>query len=157
MLKKIKKNQTGITLIELLVVITILGILATVIVSGGLLKAPEKAKRGVALTNISVFEGALERFAFDVGRFPTTEEGLQALFTAPETDTEDWDGPYIKKPRFLDPWKEPYVYRGETDRPNYYYEIASKGPDKEEGTEDDITSFDVEEEETGAGEMVETF
>ena len=155
MLKKIKGNQTGITLIELLVVITILGILATVVVSGGLLRAPEKAKRGVALTNISVFEGALERFAFDVGRFPSTEEGLQALFTAPET-AEEWDGPYVKKPRFLDPWKEPYIYRGETDRPNYHYEIISKGPDREEGTEDDIASFDTEEEE-GAEEMVETF
>jgi len=155
MLKKNPKNQTGITLIELLVVITILGILATVIVGSGLFKNIGRAKEGVARVNIAELKGALGRYAAHVGRYPSDEEGLQALFFEPE-NVEGWDGKYIEDPNFNDPWGEPYVYRSPTDRPNYEYEIISKGADGEEGTEDDITSFYAEAEE-GAEAMAEGF
>lgn len=141
MLKRIVVNRTGNTLIKSLVVIAIWGILATIVGCDLFIppkKRVEKAKKRVAALNIRVFRSALERYAADVGNYPTTEEGLQALFAKPET-ADGWDGPYVKKPRFLDPWKEPYIYRSPIDRPNYYYELMSKGPDREEGTEDDIS------------------
>ncbi len=150
--KIIKGNQTGITLIELLVVITILGILATVIVGSGLFKNIGKARDSVASVNISEFKGALGRFAADVGRYPSTEEGLRSLFFEPE-NAEGWDGKYIEDPNFLDPWKQEYIYRSPTDRPNYEYEIISVGGDGEESTEDDITSFYVDEEGEAEGSV----
>jgi len=144
MLNKIREDQTGITLIELLVVITILGILATAVVTSGIMKAPGKAKIGVAVTSIGSFEASLNHYAIDVGNYPTTEEGLEALWTAPD-DADGWDGPYVQKPQFTDPWKNPYIYQSPSDRPGYEYEIISMGPDGKENTEDDINSW-VEEE-----------
>jgi len=94
----------------------------------------------VALINIREFEGALQRLAAHVGRYPTTEEGLQALHAAPD-NMDGWDGKYIEDPNFNDPWGEPYIYRSPTDRPNLDYEIISKGTDGKEGTEDDITNW----------------
>jgi general secretion pathway protein G len=144
MFKKIREEQSGITLIELLVVITILGILATAVVTSGIMRAPGKAKIGVATTSIQSFEASLNHYAIDVGNYPTTEEGLESLWTAPD-EADGWDGPYVQKPQFTDPWKNPYVYRSPSDRPGYEYEIVSMGPDGKEATEDDITSW-VEEE-----------
>ncbi|HIE25978.1 TPA: type II secretion system protein GspG [Candidatus Poribacteria bacterium] len=143
--KKIREDQRGITLIELLVVITILGILATAVVTSGIMKAPGKAKVGVAMTSIQSFEASLNHYAIDVGNYPSTEEGLEALWQAPD-EADGWDGPYVQKPQFIDPWKNPYIYRSPSERPGYEYEIVSMGPDGKEGTEDDITSW-VEEEE----------
>lgn len=150
MLKKIREDQSGITLIELLVVITILGILATAIVTSGVLKAPEKAKKGVAKTSIEALESALDRYAADVGDYPATEEGLAALWEEPD-NVDGWDGPYVKKPQFTDPWKNDYIYRSPTDRPGYVYEIIAVGKDKQEGTEDDIVSW-IEATEGAGGE-----
>ncbi|MBM3239337.1 type II secretion system protein GspG [Candidatus Poribacteria bacterium] len=144
MLKKIRDDQAGITLIELLVVITILGILATAVVTSGIMKAPGKAKVGVAVTSIASFETSLDFYMKDVDHYPSTEEGLEALWKAPD-GADEWDGPYVKKPQFTDPWKNPYIYRSPSDRPGYYYEIISMGPDGKEGTEDDITSWMEEE------------
>ena len=146
MLTKIREDPTGFTLIELLVVITILGILATAVVTSGIMKAPGKAKIGVAVTSIQSFESALDNYAIDVGNYPSTEEGLEALWQAPD-EADGWDGPYVKKPQFTDPWKNLYIYRSPSERPGYEYEIVSMGPDKKEATEDDINSW-VEEETT---------
>jgi general secretion pathway protein G len=146
MLKKIRDDQAGITLIELLVVITILGILATAVVTSGIMKAPGKAKVGVATTSIQSFEAALNHYAIDVGNYPSTEENLEALWQAPD-DADGWDGPYVQKPQFTDPWKNHYIYRSPSERPGYEYEIVSMGPDGKEGTEDDLNSW-VEEETT---------
>jgi len=110
------------------------------ILGGSLLRKSEGTKKKLTVTSIAAFEDALERYKLDVGRYPSTEEGLQALFTAPKM-ASDWDGPYIEKPSFFDPWRESYIYRSTTDRPGWNYEIVSKGPDKVEGTEDDITNY----------------
>lgn len=109
------------------------------ILGASLLKKSDGTKRKLAVTSISAFEDALERYRLDTGRYPTTEEGLPALFTAPKT-ASGWDGPYIEKPSFLDPWREPYIYRSSIDRPGWNYDIFSTGPDKLEATEDDVTN-----------------
>lgn len=100
----------------------------------------ESTKMDVATTSIQSFEAALDHYAIDVGNYPSTKEGLLSLWTKPN-DADGWDGPYIQKPIFLDPWKNPYIYRYPSDRLGYEYEIFSMGPDGKEGTEDDITSW----------------
>jgi len=122
-----------------LVALIVVGVVIAIVGSSLLIKS-EETKKKLTVTSISEFEKTLEQYALDVGRYPTTDEGLQALLTAPKT-ANGWDGPYIEKPCFFDLWKEPYLYRSPTDRPGWDYEIISKGPDKIEGTEDDITSY----------------
>ncbi|MBC8233235.1 type II secretion system major pseudopilin GspG [bacterium] len=140
MLKKIREDQTGITLIELLVVITILGILATAAVTSGIMKWPGKARIASAGTSIESFKTALNLYSIDVGNYPSTEEGLEALWQAPD-DADGWDGPYVGDPQFTDPWNNPYIYQSPSERPGYEYEIISMGSDGKENTEDDITSW----------------
>src|SRR5437868_2191292 len=94
-----KKN--GFTLIELLVVILILAILAALIVPN-MLGHADDAKRAKAAADVSELAGALTRFRMDNDRYPSTEEGLPALVTAP-SDANSWRGPYILKLP-TDPW-----------------------------------------------------
>ena len=110
----------------------------------GLRESLESKKIDVATTSIQSFEASLNHYAIDVGNYPSTKEGLLSLWTKPN-DADGWDGPYIQKPIFLDPWKNPYIYRSPSDRPGYEYEISSMGPDGKETTEDDITSWIIEE------------
>lgn len=133
------RSSTGFTLIEIMLVVVIIGILAAVIgpkLTGRARSAQEEATR----SSIKGMDTALGMFEVKAGRFPTTEEGLQALISRPSDLTEDqWDGPYLKETTLpLDPWKEEFVYRspGEDGKD---YDLFSKGPDKQEGTADDIT------------------
>jgi general secretion pathway protein G len=89
---------------------------------------------------------SLVRYRIDLGDYPSTAEGLEALATAPAARAERWKGPYIeakgnKLP--LDPWGEPYQYRypGTHNKATGGYDLFSKGPDKVEGTEDDIGNW----------------
>ena len=68
-------------------------------------------------------------YKLDNGRFPSTEEGLQALFTQP-SGTPHWAGPYFKpKSVPLDPWKKPFTYRIPSTRPEQDYDLCSNGPE----------------------------
>src|SRR5881409_2394086 len=100
-----KKNHSGITLIELLVVMVIIAMFAT-IVGQRLFRNVEKARQTTAKAQISEFESVLDAFRLDVGRYPTTEEGLQSLRARPGS-LERWDGPYLRKDVQLDPWQRP--------------------------------------------------
>jgi len=80
---------------------------------------------------------ALQRFEIDAERFPTNEEGLNALLVRP-ANTSNWNGPYfIKRP--IDPWGNPYQYRTPGTGENKDFDLWSMGPDGKSGTEDDIT------------------
>src|SRR6266699_956918 len=92
---KTKRRDNGITLIELLVVMVIIAMFAT-LVGQRLFRNVEKARQTQAKAQISEFESVLDTFRLDVGRHPTTEEGLQALRARPGT-LERWDGPYLRK------------------------------------------------------------
>ncbi len=128
---KTKRGDRGITLIELLVVMVIIAMFAT-LVGQRLFRNVERARETQAKAQISEFESVLDTFRLDVGRYPTTEEGLQAMRTRPGT-LERWDGPYLRKDVPLDPWQHPYVYRFPGQHGDY--DLLSLGADGQEGGE----------------------
>ncbi|MGA7816711.1 type II secretion system major pseudopilin GspG [Caballeronia sp.] len=99
----------GFTLLELLVVLLIIGMLAA-IVGPRYFAQLGKSQATVARVQIDVFTKSIDNFRLDVGRFPTAEEGLNALVVKP-ADVDNWTGPYLKKGVPLDPWGHPYVYQ----------------------------------------------
>jgi general secretion pathway protein G len=103
------RRSRGFTLLELLVVVVIIGILAGY-VGPRYFAQIGKSERQATLAQIDAFEKALDQYRLDVGRFPTTEQGLAALNTAPAGVTK-WRGPYLKKTVPADPWGNPYLYR----------------------------------------------
>lgn len=120
----------GFTLVELLVVLAILALLAG-IVGPKVLGQLGGAKAKTAAVQISDLEKTLELFKLDVGRYPTPEEGLDALVKKPP-NAAAWTGPYLKGAVPLDPWSHPYVYKpgaGGT------FEILSLGADGAPGGE----------------------
>src|SRR5262245_62571159 len=101
-------DERGFTLIELLVVMVIIGLLGALVVPR-LFKNVGKSKITAAKAQIAAFETALGAYKLDVGTFPSTEEGLQALRTKPASATR-WDGPYLTKEIPCDTWGNPYVF-----------------------------------------------
>ncbi len=104
----LQQLRRAFTLIELLVVILILAVLAAMIVPQ-YFKRVDDAKRTRALADISELSKLIQTFRMDTGRYPATEEGLEALRTDPG-DTTSWKGPYTTNPIPLDPWGSEYVY-----------------------------------------------
>jgi len=107
-------RQGGFTLMELLVVLVILGLLGA-LVGPRLFAQLDRSKVRTAETQIHMLKSALDTMRLDIGRYPTAEEGLQLLVTAP-TDPQLrllWHGPYLENQVPLDPWNKPYLYRPE--------------------------------------------
>ncbi|MBI4826879.1 MAG: type II secretion system major pseudopilin GspG [Nitrospirae bacterium] len=124
----------GFTLLELMVVMVILGLLGAIVLPRFMGKIGQ-AKNKAAATQISYFEIALDSFYLDVGRYPSTSEGLSSLITAPGGIPE-WNGPYLKKAEVpSDPWKNPYHYISPGSHGDY--DIYSYGADATEGGEGD--------------------
>lgn len=147
MLNYVTKNR-GFTLIELMVVIVILGILATLIVPR-IMDRPGQAKQLKAKIQIESLETALKLYKLDNGAYPTTEEGLQALVSAPASDESMKNyrkGGYLEKgvvPK--DPWNGEYVYLSPGSHGNY--DLISYGKDGVpggDGENKDVSSWDVE-------------
>jgi general secretion pathway protein G len=129
------------TLLEILVVLAIIGLLA-----------------GLAITNVDKLFGgaqqqaadiyvnqsmktALTTYRIQIGDYPSTAEGLQALLTPPQNKASQWRGPYVEKLQ-LDPWKHPYQYAYPGTHNKGSYDLWSTGPDGENGTGDDIGNWD---------------
>ncbi|MBI4474838.1 MAG: type II secretion system major pseudopilin GspG [Acidobacteria bacterium] len=127
------KDQAGITLIELLVVMVIIALFAT-IVGSRVGRSVDKAKQVAAKSQISEFESVLDQFRLDVGRYPSNEEGLQALRVRP-ANVANWDGPYLRKDVPLDPWNHAYAYRFPGTHGDF--DLLSFGADGQEGGEGD--------------------
>jgi general secretion pathway protein G len=137
---KRNKQQRGITLIELLVVMVIIAMFAT-IVGQRLFRNVEKARQTTAKAQIGEFESVLDAYKLDVGRYPTNEEGLQALRTRPGS-VERWDGPYLRKDVPMDPWQRPYVYRFPGQHGDYdLYSLGADGQEGGEGESADVTNW----------------
>ncbi len=126
-----RKRERGITLIELVVVMTIIALFAT-LVGGRLFRNVDKARVTQAKTQIAELESMLDLYRLDTGRYPTTEEGLQALRLKPP-NVEAWDGPYLKKDVPMDPWNHAYVYRFPGQHGDY--DLLAYGSDGQEGGE----------------------
>ena len=120
----------GFTLLELLVVIVIIGLLAAY-VGPKYFSQLGKSEVTIAKAQIEAFEKSLDTYRLDVGRYPSTEEGMAALMAAPPTAGIKWNGPYLKKGVPQDPWGQPYQYRSPGSKGEY--EIVSLGRDGQPG------------------------
>ena len=124
------RGARGFTLLELLVVIVIIGLLAAY-VGPKYFAQLGKSEVTVAKAQIEAFEKSLDTYRLDVGRYPTTEEGLGALLVAPPAAGTRWNGPYLKKAVPLDPWGHAYQYRAPGSKGEY--DIVSMGKDGQPG------------------------
>ena len=132
MTDRIRCDDSGFTLLELLIVIAILGllgVLGTVQLTGYL----SVAKSDTARLQLDQLSTALDLFRVDIGRLPTTEEGLNALLAKPAAETR-WRGPYLRKAESLnDPWGRPFGYKRPGDHGEY--DLMSFGADGRPGGE----------------------
>jgi len=124
--------QRGMTLIEIRVVLVLIAVVMGV-VGGNFIGKGEKAKADAARIEIGQIAQALDLYKLEVGRYPTTQEGLQALVQAP-AGASNWNGPYWKKSSVpKDPWGNEYKYASPGSTAPY--EIVSLGADGKEGGE----------------------
>jgi len=135
------RNQRGLTMIEIMVVMIIIGLLAA-LVAPRMFGKLGKAKTNAAFAQIEMLGTALDSYRLDVGRYPTTAEGLEALLS-PVSGAEEWNGPYLKKSEIpQDPWNVDYIYQSPGSHGDY--DLFSLGADKAEGGEgenQDIVSW----------------
>lgn len=130
--RKVQRAQGGFTLMELLAVIVIIGVLAATIGSR-FLGQTEGAKAGVAKAEMSQMVQALDLFKLEIGRYPSSQEGLEGLIKNP-SGLPNWNGPYLRKDNIKDPWMNDYKYTtpGPSNTP---FELKSLGADGKEGGE----------------------
>jgi general secretion pathway protein G len=134
-----ESEQKGFTLVEMLVVMVILALIAA-LVGPRLFPKLGKGKQSAAKAQIELLGQTLDHFRLDVGRYPTTQEGLNVLLV--NSGIENWDGPYLKKDVPNDPWGKPYHYQcpgthGEYDLFSYGRDDAAGG----EGEDQDVVSW----------------
>jgi len=141
--RRLRSDQRGFTLIELLVVVIILGLLAA-LVGPRFFGRVGQSKQAAARVQIELLGSALDQFKLDTGRYPATQEGLQALQANPG-NVNGWEGPYLKKDVPADPWGNPYQYKSPGDHGEY--DLWSYGSDRSpggDGEASDIMSWGSE-------------
>ncbi len=135
-------RRRGFTLVEILVVITIVVLLAGLAITN-LNKVLGNSQADVARLFVNQsLKTALVTYRLNLGSYPTTDEGLQALITAPSAKADRWRGPYIEGNKIpLDPWSQPYMYRYPGVHNKDGYDLWSMGPDQKDQTDDDIGNW----------------
>lgn len=138
---KIGGPRKAFTLLEIMVVLAIIGLLVGLAVAS-LDKIYLQARISAAELFVrQSIKLPLQSYRWNMGDFPSTGEGFQALVSPPAGKADRWRGPYLEGGKLpLDPWGEPYQYRCPGTHKNEY-DIWSKGPDKADGTDDDIVNW----------------
>jgi general secretion pathway protein G len=131
-----KQRQSGFTMIELLVVLVILGMLAG-LVGPRLFGKLDSSKVGTTQTQIKMLKGALQTYRLDIGDFPETQDGLEALVRRPKNGraAKRWKGPYLDDEVPLDPWDNPFKY-AKSPSGLQEFTLYSLGGDGEPGGEE---------------------
>jgi len=142
--RRLRRAAAAFTLLEIMVVLAIIGLLAGLAITN-----VDKIFGGAKISTAQIFvrqsmQTALTTYRITVGDYPSTEEGLHALFAAPANKADRWRGPYVAEGTtypLLDPWNEPYQYRYPGTHNKTSYDLWSKGPDHTDGTDDDIGNW----------------
>lgn len=123
-------------------VIVVIGILAT-LVAPNVFRHVSSAKLATARSQIQMLSAALDAYRLDNGRYPSTRQGLEALWNEPTIPPRpaNWRGPYIRKAVPLDPWQNPYIYRSPAQESRWGYDLISYGADGEPGGEGDAADI----------------
>ena len=130
-----RARERGFTLMEMLVVLVVIGLIAAVAIPQ-VMRLLESAKHKAARIQLETVSQSLNYYQLDIGGYPTTEQGLKALWQAPGQN-DAWNGPYVRQERqLLDPWGHAFIYRSPGQSGDY--DLVSLGSDgKEGGTGDD--------------------
>ena len=144
---RLVRRRSGFTLIEILVVIAVISVLAA-LVAPNVFRHVGSAKDAAAKSQIEMLGAALDAYRLDNGRYPTTAQGLAALWELPVSEPRPtgWRGPYLRKAVPNDPWGNPYLYLSPGDVNLRSYDLISLGADGEvggEGDDADITNTNV--------------
>lgn len=127
--RRSRRRVFAFTLIELLIVVAIIGLLVAY-VAPRYFNQMGKSEVNVAKAQIDALSKALDQYRLDVGRYPTTELGLNALVARPQNEPK-WNGPYLQKAPPPDPWGKPYLYKSPGDQGDY--DLISYGKDGQPG------------------------
>jgi general secretion pathway protein G len=130
------RKRLAFTLIEVLVVVVVIAILAT-LVAPNVFQHVGTARETTARSQIEMLGAALDAYRLHTGHYPTTQQGLDALWSKPAGAASTWRGPYLRKAVPLDPWGSAYVYvsPGEVNRDGY--DLLSLGADRRAGGENE--------------------
>ncbi len=137
----LRRSSKGFSLLEILIVIAIIGMLAGAVIMNAD-KIFAGAQKDTVKTFIEGLKPVMMKYRMDMGNFPSTELGLNALKSAPADAGKNWQGPYVDNTKDLvDPWKKPYnyVFPGKNNPDGY--DVSSSGPDGQPGTGDDIGNW----------------
>jgi len=142
--RRFRSQAAGFTLVEILVVLAIIGLLMGVLVTKAdkIFGSSQSTVAGIFVRQSA--QVPLLSYRRDMGDYPSTQEGLQALVSPPGSRADSWHGPYIEAPGGrlpLDPWNEPYQYRYPGTKNSGGYDLFSKGADKQADTTDDIGNW----------------
>jgi general secretion pathway protein G len=152
-----RRSRAAFTLIEVMIVIAIILALSG-LVGVALLARSREAKKDTAKIDLNTLKGAMELFHLDYDRWPKEEEGIAVLWDKskldPEADALKWKG-YLKDPMPKDRWGNDWGYKAVSERTQdeTKYDLWSNGPDVQEGTDDDITSWETAGIDDGSGMM----
>jgi len=141
----IAPRANGFTLLEIMVVVIVIGLLAG-LVGPQIIGRVSEAKGATARTQIEMIGVALDSYRLDNGRYPTTEQGLAALRTQPNTEPlpANWRGPYLRREVPMDPWGRAYEYRSPGEENPGSFDLFTLGLDGApggEGEDADVLSW----------------